>query len=473
MNIKETNRLLSCCFLFGLSACEEATTKEQVQIKVTCEATTLDVLKKTQCAASAMDPEGRPVEVGHLIWSSSDTERAGVNASGQVDARARGTVTLQATAISTRYDILPGEAILSVQGTVHGGRLTTSETWRAADNPHVVTTHLTVAGANTPTLTLEAGVVVRFMPRMGLGVGDTDTGVLSVEGTEANPVLLTSEDENTSPESHGWDGLLVRQHSAIRLHHAVIEGVDGRALGGALYVDGTFLADNVTVRRCVGVAYLLVGGTFAPGSTKLRANGCDYPLTIRADAVGSIPPDSEFTGNASDAVFVSGAVNHSQTWPNPGVPYVMKSDLAVGNPLTRPVLTLSPGTELRMAPDKEIWVDEQGSLIAQGTATQPIRFVANAAAPSPGFWKGLRFDQAQGSRLEHVSVSHAGPAALTVNAELGAFVTRSAFTHSSGCGLFRASAVTTDFTLEEYGNTFSNNALGAQCQKPEEEPSAH
>jgi hypothetical protein len=52
---------------------------------------------------------------------------------------------------------------------------------------------------------------------------------------------------------------------------------------------------------------------------------------------------------------------------------------------------------------------------------------------------------------------------LTVHQELGAFVTRSEFTHSSGCGLLRAPEVTTDFTRAEYGNTFSDNALGAQC----------
>ncbi|WNG20412.1 Ig-like domain-containing protein [Cystobacter fuscus] len=477
MNIKETNRFLSACFLLLLSACveerrEEEEQQQQFRITVTCAAATLDVTKSTQCSANVTDLDGRPADVGSLSWSSSDGELAGVDLTGRVTARARGTVTIRATAFSTRYDVLPGEATLNVQGLLHSGLITAPETWRAADNPHVVRSYLTVDGANAPQLTLEAGVVVRFLSGAQLEVGGMETGVLSVEGTEASPVLLTSDDPDNASESLFWAGLLVREHSSIRLHHAVIEGVDGHWLGGALYVNGSLLADNVTVRRCIGgAAYLRHGGTFAPGSTKLRVNGCGYPLLIWADVVGSIPSDSEFTDNESNAVFVSGDVEHSQTWPNLGVPYVIQENLLVGDPDSRPVLTLVPGTEIRMARDQNIWVHEQGSLVAQGTATRPIRFVANASTPSPGFWKGLIFGDARGSRLDHVSVSHAGPAALTVLQELGAFVTRSEFTHSSGCGLLRAPEVTTDFTRVEYGNTFLDNALEAQCTL-ENDPSA-
>ncbi|MFY0580723.1 Ig-like domain-containing protein [Cystobacter fuscus] len=361
MNIKETNRCLSACLLLVLSACAEERSEEQVRITVTCAAATLDVMKSTPCSANATDSDGRSVDVGSLSWSSSDGELAGVDLTGRVTARARGTVTIQATAFSTRYDVLPGEATLNVQGLLHSGRITAPETWRAADNPHVVSSTLTVAGANDPQLTLEAGVVVRFLPRVKLEVGGTETGVLSVEGTEASPVLLTSDDPDAASESLFWEGILVDQHSSIRLHHAVIEGVNGNSLGGALYVNGSLLADNVTVRRCLGGAYLLEGGTFAPGSTKLRVNGCGHPLWIRADAVGSIPTDSEFTDNESNAVFVHGGVEHSQTWPNLGVPYVMRSDLLVGHPDSRSVLTLLPGTEIRMAANREVWVEFQGA----------------------------------------------------------------------------------------------------------------
>ncbi|ATB40249.1 hypothetical protein CYFUS_005697 [Cystobacter fuscus] len=470
MNIEETKRLLSACFLLVLSACEEERSEEQqVRITVTCAATTLDIMKSTQCSANATDPDGRPVEVGSLFWSSSDGELAGVDSTGRVETRAKGTVTIRATAFSTSDDVLPGEATLNIQGLIHSGLITAPETWRAADNPHVVRSSLRVAGANAPQLTLEAGVVVRFLPGVELRVGGleedgTETpGVLSVEGTEASPVLLTSNDPDTTSESDSWVGILVYQNSSIRLHHAVIEGVTARTQDGALSVAGSLLSDNVTVRRCLGGVHLFGHGTFAPGSTKLRVNGCRYPLLSVTNAVSSIPTDSEFTGNESNAVFVFGSVNHSQTWPNLGVPYVMRNDLLVGGSQARPVLTLVPGTEIRMAPDTGIWVDEQGSLVAQGTATQPIHFVANASTPSPGFWKGLTFGDARGSKLEHVSVSHAGPAALTIHQELGAFVTRSEFTHSSGCGLLRAPEVTTDFTRAEYGNTFSDNALDAQC----------
>lgn len=60
-----------------------------------------------------------------------------------------------------------------------------------------------------------------------------------------------------------------------------------------------------------------------------------------------------------------------------------------------------------------------------------------------------------------------GGAGINVSKEMGAFVKNSAINGSSGCGVAATlySNVTTDFTLAEYGNTFTDNAEASQCEK--------
>jgi hypothetical protein len=146
-------------------------------------------------------------------------------------------------------------------------------------------------------------------------------------------------------------------------------------------------------------------------------------------------------------------------------------------------LTLLPGTELRFSANKGLNVGfspNTGALIAVGTAQAPIRFVPDTATPTKGYWPGLRFSDASGSRLDHVVVTHAGSLTayisgnVNVDKEIGAFITNSTLSDSSQCGLARGDGnryytteVTTDFTLATYNNTFVNNDGGAQCTSSE------
>jgi hypothetical protein len=55
--------------------------------------------------------------------------------------------------------------------------------------------------------------------------------------------------------------------------------------------------------------------------------------------------------------------------------------------------------------DAEIYVE--GSLLAQGTATEPILFSSAAAQPQPGDWKFLYLDYARKAELRHVIAEYA------------------------------------------------------------------
>ena len=97
------------------------------------------------------------------------------------------------------------------------------------------------------------------------------------------------------------------------------------------------------------------------------------------------------------------------------------------------VLTVRAGTMLRFAPDAGIVV-QQGRLVVEGTALDPVRFTsyfdAAGESPSPGDWSGVTLQPgAAGSVIRHLFLNYGR--GLAVN---GAGLTLDAFTASRNLG---------------------------------------
>ena len=369
------------------------------------------------------------------------------------------------------------------------GDVSHSQTWANRGIPYVVNDFVSIAGATSPTLTLAPGTMLRFGRDYGLYVGDDAPGELIVGGTVEQPVLLTAN--AASPTPGHWRGvhLMSRSSNKTSISHATIEyaGASGSNGTANLNVYGNNaeggarpIIDTVVVRNgSANGVFVISDGGFGAGSTKLSAhdNG-GYAIGIEANFAGTLPTGGTFSGNAVNAVDIrEGNVTTTQTWPNLGIPYVINEYLEVGFS-TSPTLTLPAGTELRFGADYElsVGVGGPGALIAEGTVDAPIRFVPNTATPTKGYWRGLHFWDAAGSKLNHVRVSHAGASGsigtgnLNVYREIGEFVTNSMFSDSSGCGITVSTGdhagstpVTTNFLATASNNTFSNNTAGRTC----------
>lgn len=85
----------------------------------------------------------------------------------------------------------------SVSATNHSGTISSSETWYAADNPHVVTGDVTVG--SMATLTIEAGAEVYFDTSTNIYVN----GELSAIGTSSSHILFTSNEYVKDPGDWG------------------------------------------------------------------------------------------------------------------------------------------------------------------------------------------------------------------------------------------------------------------------------
>ena len=106
------------------------------------------------------------------------------------------------------------------------------------------------------------------------------------------------------------------------------------------------------------------------------------------------------------------------TWPNV-IPYRILNSITVegtdgADGVT--TLTLLPGAILKFDPCKRLAVwSTSGELVAQGTATAPIRFTSSRVSPLPGDWIGIRFcsttnaeNSNNNSILEHCIIEYTG-----------------------------------------------------------------
>ncbi|MDX2474219.1 MAG: NosD domain-containing protein, partial [Candidatus Krumholzibacteria bacterium] len=162
----------------------------------------------------------------------------------------------------------------------HSGTVAASETWFAADNPHVVTGNVTVSAG--VTLTLEPGVEVHFDASRRL----TMQGDLYAVGTAGQPILFTRN------SGSNWGYLYFLTTGGGTLDHCVIEYC---SYGIYANSNSAVSLTNATVRN---TTY----GIYSIASNALVVSDCQFEDNSRGILVqgGTIDLSStSFTANTA------------------------------------------------------------------------------------------------------------------------------------------------------------------------------
>ena len=302
-------------------------------------------------------------------------------------------------------------------GTMHAGTIT-SETWTAAASPHIVSDDVLVNG----TLTIEACAVVRlagirptghaasiFVSSAGAG------GSIVVAGQPGRPVLIERLDPNAA-----WGTIATllngNMPATLSITHARLvgggnpQGLDPRngmlTAGGSnhvVHVDNVVLEDSASY----GVA-LRFSASFSPTSANLVVGTTENEsLFVPVPRAGTIP-----AGSYTKRIELDGSLSIAQntTLRDRGAPY-----LARQLRITDGTLTIEPGVRIEMVElvDVTTELNLDASLVAIGTAANPIVFTK--AADLVGAWRGILFrgTVAAASRIQHARIEFAG----TVNPE--------------------------------------------------------
>lgn len=395
----------------------------------------------------------------------------------------------------------------------HSGFVESNETWGAG--VHTVSSTVTVRPG--VTLSIEPCAVVRLAPDQSIEVDDEDAHLVA-RGEPDRPIRFERLDA-----AQAWGSLNVFAPGTIELAYATLDGggttaadplgadLVGASLAGRNQTGtpaDTLLVEFVTVTGSAGLGVLLDSSGFLAGSTELAVSdsglnpvylGAGYASNLPRLAVSNNGDDRVLLQSAGPAVYDSSEpILADATLPDPGVPYLVGIEgsypsIVVGDSRSESpsaTLTIEPGVELHfqggqttsagiLVRGKQVgteWV-EQGSLVAVGTAAEPIVMRSAEPTPAPGDWQGLYFQYvvSPDTELAYVELSHAGgesstvgrcvatPAAPDFDADCSVvlsleaaparpFIADSIFADGKGCGIYRGWADTVvDLAA---GNTF-------------------
>ncbi|NIB98914.1 right-handed parallel beta-helix repeat-containing protein [Halobacterium sp. R2-5] len=126
--------------------------------------------------------------------------------------------------------------------------------------------------------------------------------------------------------------------------------------------------------------------------------------------VGAVGPTA-----ADSPTYVESDVTEDTTWTADDGPYFVGDDLTVAADAT---LTVEPGTRVNVG--EEVTITVEGSLLAAGTASDPIQFTTADPASDAGTWETIEYagDGDSTLRLAHALVEH-GATAVTVTSSEG------------------------------------------------------
>ncbi|MEP6655292.1 MAG: hypothetical protein ABJA82_18145 [Myxococcales bacterium] len=168
----------------------------------------------------------------------------------------------------------------------------------------------------------------------------------------------------------------------------VVFSEGGQGTGAALETDSPVLIKSVLVSGSAGDGVHAVD--FKDGSAALSVtNVAKVPVALLGpNAATHLPLGGPFTNNVNNVIAVRFRdTTVDTTFKNAGIPYLQEMSVTVSAPVT---VTFAPGVDYRMAVDTQLevgWNGNAASIIANGTAANPILF--GAASPTAGLWKSL------------------------------------------------------------------------------------
>jgi hypothetical protein len=336
-----------------------------------------------------------------------------------------------------------------------GGTITGNRFWDDPDIVYKLTGDVTVgAGA---TLTMAPGQVVKFTSFAGVDL--IVNGTLTADGTEAEPIVFTSDNDdsaggdtdnngvtgNSAGSRGAWNSLHFNPGSVGTLDHLDVRygGDFSYAAAGALFVNGgqvsltqsVFHHGEAPAVRIVNADPTISGVSFEHhSSAALSMNLASNP------AISNV----SFNNNAVNGIALDGGtITGQRFWDDPDIVYKLTGDVTVGAGAT---LTMAPGQVVKFTSFAGVDLIVNGTLSADGTEAEPIVFtsdnddsaggdtdnngITGNSAGSRGAWNSLHFNPGSIGTLDHLDVryggdlSYAAPASLFIN---GGSVS---FTHS-------------------------------------------
>jgi len=348
-----------------------------------------------------------------------------------------------------------------------GGTVAVDRTLTKACSPYTIKTDIDV-NANA-TLTIEAGVTVKFNPDTNISIGYSTAGKLVAPGTAADPIVFTSS--NTSPGAGDWAGLQLWDNVMNGTNLAYVKFDYCGSNGDACVLGSGVKPGRVTLDH-VSIAHV---GSGADGiwekdrESNFAISNCSfsdipstptqqYAISVYAPSFAGIDANNTFNGQVM-VQLLGGTIAANTTWKNIGTTVAVTADLSIEGAST-PVLTVAAGSAFKFASGitVDVGYNNPGSLTLTGTATSRITLGSLAGTPAPGDWVGIMLWSGGSAKIAYTTISHAGSnrGAITVDSNTSKLdIQNSTIDHSGSFGIgVRCNSTA---TINNAGNTFTSN----------------
>ena len=385
--------------------------------------------------------------------------------------------------------------------------------------------YISIAGITIPagkTLIVEPGVTVKFGDSRGKL---TVQGTLSAQGTQENPITFTVNSgavwcgisfSTTSADSQleyvtidkavsitgsycnaSFKYSVYIDTSSISLKNSVIQNgntyrtlylknsistIDAVTVSGAnlnaesvaLYIDGgsPTISNSTISNNSIGIFVNSLSNSPTIQNNTFAGN----TYAVKLSSASAILSGNTATGNTYNGIFFSGVVSSSMAWQADAIPYIVNK-FTVNAGAT---LTIQAGTVVKFinSPSTESEITVNGTLITQGTETNPVVFTSaadNTVGGSNSYsgggiktsWKRIYIAPGStGSQLTHTTIKYGGKtyneAALYVK-QSDAQLSHVEISGSTYSGIYSYNGVITGSNVTLLNNTYGFHIQPGNC----------
>lgn len=292
--------------------------------------------------------------------------------------------------------------------------ITEDITWESG-NTYVIKGTIRISS----NLIIEPGTVVRFKDEATLEFAywDDEYVTVTAKGTEKDPIIFTSN--SSTPAAGNYNGLrFYNGANNCVFEHCAFEFGGNNEYYGAIYIEETSVAfTNCQFKHIKNSAFVLKEeGSFAQFSDNTFTNIGKHSIYLEANNVHTIGANNTFDTASNYGINISSNnfdVAGNYTWLAHNAPYFIEGNIRIGAEGSGVNLTINPGATIKFANETGIEfaysTDEYASIIAKGTADEPILFTSNSTAPAAGDYKGLYFyGGANNCEFEYCTFEFAG-----------------------------------------------------------------
>ncbi len=296
---------------------------------------------------------------------------------------------------------------------VVNGYVTHDAIWRNLGTPYIAESGFVASvESGSAHVTLQAGIILKLGDNATIAI--QRNGGLTIAGTEAEPVKITSA--KSSPQAGDWKYIEFYKDSSRgfnKIDHGIIE-FGGHGDYGSIWVqsEADLHIKNTTIQNSADFGLELENGAKLLEFTGNKLiNNARGPIILGANAVDSLGVGT-YQGNMVEGIQIrEEAVTHDSTWLNLDAPYVAEKGFSAEVESGSAVVSLNPGTTLKLGAGAEVSINKHGGLTLNGTAENHVKITSAKSAPLAGDWNQINiYSGSNGAKnvFDYTDISYGG-----------------------------------------------------------------